>query len=184
MPANNPGKPAIPIGVNGTVLRNSGLFPENFIVNNPQFSNVTYNTNPGNSIYHSLQTSVTVRPTSGISWQGTYSWQKGIASGSSNFLNVTDRALDRGVQSSNRKHDFRTNGTFELPFGPNKWVLGNSSGVLARAIERWQLSAILNLTSGAPLSIVSTNTYIGASTVVDARTWWARSSFSNMDRLT
>jgi hypothetical protein len=148
-------------GQAGGLIRNSGLFPENFIVNNPQFSNVTYNTNPGNSIYHSLQTSVTVRPTSGISYQGTYSWQKGIASGTSGFLNVTDRALDRAIQSSSRKHDFRLNGTFELPFGPNRWVLGNSSGVLARAIEKWQLSAILNLASGAPLSITSTNTYIG-----------------------
>ena len=37
----------------GSLLRNGG-FPENFIVNNPQFNGVQYNTNPGNSIYHSL----------------------------------------------------------------------------------------------------------------------------------
>jgi hypothetical protein len=115
----------------------------------------------GNSIYHSLQTSVTVRPTSGISYQGTYSFQKGIEGGSSGFLNVTDRSLDRVIQSSSRKHDFRLNGTFELPFGPNRWILGNSSGVLARAIEKWQLSAILNMRSGQPLSVTGTNTYIG-----------------------
>jgi hypothetical protein len=159
--AQNPGLPVVPIGVNGSVLRYSGLFPENFIVNNPQFSGVQYNTNPGNSIYHSLQTSVTMRPTSGMSYQGTYSFQKGIESGSSGFLNVTDRSLNRAIQDSSRKHDFRLNGTFELPFGPNRWVLGNSSGVLARVIEKWQLSAILNMRSGAPLSITGTNTYIG-----------------------
>jgi hypothetical protein len=159
--AQNPGLPVVPSGISGSVLRYSGLFPENFIVNNPQFNGVQYNTNVGNSIYHSLQTSLTLRPTGGISYQGTYSFQKGLEGGSSGFLNVTDRSLNRGIQESSRKHDFRLNGTFELPFGPSKWILGNSSGVLARAIEKWQLSAILNLRSGAPLSITSTNTYIG-----------------------
>jgi hypothetical protein len=148
-------------GLAGGLIRNSGLFPENFIVNNPQFSSVQYNTNSGNSIYHSLQTSVTLRPTSGISYQATYGFQKGIEGGSTGFLNVTDRSLNRAIQDSSRKHDFRLNGTFELPFGPSRWVLGNSSGVLARMIEKWQLSAILNMRSGAPLSITGTNTYIG-----------------------
>ena len=150
-------------GQGGGLVRNSGLFPENFIANNPQFSNVQFNTNPGNSIYHSLQTSVTVRPISGISYQGTYAWSKGISSGTTGFLNVLDRALDRAIQGSSRAHEFRFNGTFELPFGPNKLLFGNSSGILARAIEKWQLSAILNLASGAPLSITGTNTYIGGS---------------------
>jgi hypothetical protein len=148
-------------GQAGGLIRNSGLFPENFIVNNPQFNGVTFNTNPGNSIYHSLQTSVTVRPTAGISYQGTYAWSKGIASGNTGFLNVTDRALDRAIQDSSRAHEFRLNGTFELPVGPNRWLLGNSSGILARALEKWQLSVILNLASGEPLNITGTNTYIG-----------------------
>jgi len=161
VPAQNPGLPVVPSGVAGSALRYSGLFPENFIVNNPQFSSVQYNTNVGNSIYHSLQTSVTLRPTSGISYQATYGFQKGIEGGSTGFLNVTDRSLNRGIQDSSRKHDFRLNGTFELPFGPNRWVLGRSSGVLARVIEKWQLSAILNMRSGSPLSITGTNTYIG-----------------------
>jgi hypothetical protein len=46
---------------------------------------------------------------------------------------------------------FRTNGTFNLPFGPNQLLFGNSSGVLARVIEGWQMSWIVNLNSGVPL---------------------------------
>ena len=42
-------------------------------------------------------------------------------------------------------HSLRTNGMVELPLGPNKLVLGNSSGWLARAVERWQLGLIYNL---------------------------------------
>jgi hypothetical protein len=44
-----------------------------------------------------------------------------------------------------------------LPFGPNKLLLGNSSGWLARAVERWQLGLIYNLSSGAPTSITAAN---------------------------
>ncbi len=152
-------------GQGGGLVRNGGL-PENFIVNNPQFSNATLQTNPGSSIYHSMQTQVTFRPTSGLSYQGTYVWSKSI-SGCANatctsWTNVLDRSLDRSLQDSHRAHEFRLNGAWELPFGPNRLVLGNSGGVLARLVEQWQLSWILNLTSGAPLSIQSTNTYVGS----------------------
>jgi hypothetical protein len=45
------------------------------------------------------------------------------------------------------------NGTMELPIGPNKLLFANSSGWVARLIERWQTSFILNLSSGSPASV-------------------------------
>ena len=45
------------VGQAGSVLRCNG-YPENFIVANPQFSTVTYNSNLGNSHYHSMQAQV------------------------------------------------------------------------------------------------------------------------------
>jgi len=47
------------------------------------------------------------------------------------------------------------NGTVELPFGPNKLLFANSSGWVARLIERWQTSLILNLSTGSPASVVA-----------------------------
>src|SRR5262249_55207193 len=121
--------------------------------------------NPNNSIYHSLQSQVTLRPTQGSNLQATYSFQRGIASNTTGiattWINVLDRDLDRSLQGSSRKHDFRLNGTFELPIGPNKLLLANSSGTLARLVEKWDVSVILNLLSGTPLDITGTNTYIG-----------------------
>ncbi|HEY2383738.1 MAG TPA: TonB-dependent receptor [Terriglobia bacterium] len=140
-----------------------GPEPANFITNNPQFLNVNLQSNPGSSIYHSLQTQMTLRPVQGISYQATYSFQRGIdnfGSGTS-WLNVLNRNLDRTVQTTSHKHDFRINGTFELPVGPNRLLLRNSSGVLARIVEQWNASAIVNLVSGSPLSITGTNTYLG-----------------------
>jgi len=51
----------------------------------------------------------------------------------------------------------RTNGTFELPFGPNKLFLKNSSGALARIVEQWQLGVIYTLSSGGWTSITTNN---------------------------
>ncbi|MBI2150294.1 MAG: hypothetical protein HYU27_06780 [Acidobacteria bacterium] len=93
-------------------------------------------------------------------------WSKSISgcanSTCTSWVNVLNRSLDRSLQDSHRAHDFRINGAWELPFGPNRLLLGNSRGLLSRLAERWQLSWILNMTSGAPLSLSSTNTYIGS----------------------
>ena len=64
-------------GDGGGLIRNGG-FPENFIVNNPQFNGVTFSTNPGSSTYHSMQAQLTFRPSSGLSYQATYVLSKAL----------------------------------------------------------------------------------------------------------
>ena len=147
-----------PTGSNGRVLRNSGLFPENFFVTNPQFRTANYTTNFGHSNYHSLQTQLSIRPIAGISGSMTYTWSKGMSLANS----LTD-PLDRSeaIQTSQRPHEFRANGQFELPLGPNKLLFGGSSGWFARAIERWQMSWIMNLSSGAWSNITAVNRMYG-----------------------
>ena len=54
-------------------------------------------------------------------------------------------------------NDFRANGTFELPVGPDKLLFAGSSGWVARAIERWQLGFILWLSDGAPRNFKASN---------------------------
>jgi hypothetical protein len=145
---------------NGGLLRSSGSFPENFIAANPQFSQVIVTT-ADNSIYHSLQTQMTLRPTRGIQYLATYTWSKSlgvISNGVAGFTDPTNAFADYTVQPTHRSHAFRSYGTFELPFGPNRFLGGRSSGWVARLIEGWQLGAIVNLTSGAPLTVVGGNT--------------------------
>jgi hypothetical protein len=50
-------------------------------------------------------------------------------------------------------HSLRLNGGFELPIGPNKLLWGNSSGWVARLIERWQAAIIFNLSGSTSNSI-------------------------------
>jgi hypothetical protein len=51
-------------------------------------------------------------------------------------------------------HDLRTNGAIELPLGPDKLFFKNSSGIVARLIERWQAGIILNLSAGRPSTVL------------------------------
>jgi hypothetical protein len=126
-------------------------FPENYLVANPQLNNATYAANLGRNNFHSLQVNVTMRPIHGISFQGNYTWAKSMILPSSGYNDPLNREFDHSM-GLERAHDFRMNGTFELPFGPNKLLFPNSSGWLARVIERWQASFILNLSTGSPAS--------------------------------
>jgi hypothetical protein len=159
--ALNPGLPPIPALVNGAVLRQNG-YPENFIVANPQFGAINFITNNASNNYHSLNAQVTVRPANGITSQSTYSWSRNLGVALSGGLGATftdplNRAADYGILPDTRVHDFRTNGIFTLPFGPSQLLFGNSSGLVARLIEGWQLSWIVNVNSGAPLDITAQN---------------------------
>ncbi len=151
----------------GGTLRSSGLFPENFISTNPQFTSITYRNNSDSSNYHSLQTQVTLRPTHGVTYQTTYTWSRSLAvSGGVNstggfnglYRDLQNRNADYSLQPTHRTHDFRAFGTYELPFGPGKLLARNRSGLFARAIEGWKIGTILNVSSGAPLNVVGATT--------------------------
>jgi len=113
---------------------------------------------------------ITLRPTAGVNLQSSYTWSKllgrstAAAERGGNFTLPFDRGGDYTLQLGDRRHDFRTNGTFALPFGPQKLLLGRSSGVLARIVENWQMSWIVNLNSGDPQNL-STYTNINNAAV-------------------
>ncbi len=151
----NPSLPDIPAGVNGTVLRFNG-FPENFIVTNPQFAAVNMVSAITANNYHSMEAQLTLRETHGVSLQGTYTFSRNTGMGGT-YTNPVDRHPDYTVLGDTRTHDFRTNGAFALPMGPNKLFFANSSGALARIIEDWRAGWIVNINSGAPTSITAQN---------------------------
>ena len=142
-------------------LPGSGLttrcFAEDYLAANPQVSTATYNGNLGRSNYHALQVGFTLRPTQGFSIQSTYSWAKAMQLPGSGYTDPLMREIDR-IRSVDQLHNLRTNGTVELPIGPNKLLFGNSSGWVARLIERWQTSFILNMSTGQPSSITGAGT--------------------------
>jgi len=156
----------------GSVLRNSGKFPENFIRANPQVANSVMETSLGHANYHSLQTQVSLRPTAGVSTQLTYTWSRnlGMAPGEgpngtgATFTDPTNQAADYTLQGTHRKHVVVNYGTFALPIGPQKMLFGRSSGAAGRLLENWQASWIVNLSSGAPLTVGAQSMLYGLGT--------------------
>jgi hypothetical protein len=134
-------------------------------VTNPQFTNAYMVAAINSNNYHSMEAQVTLRPTQGLSMQGTYTWSRntGVSAGVG-ITNPVDRHAEYAILGDTRKHDFRTNGTFDLPIGPNKLFFRNSSGPLARALEGWKTGWIVNVNSGAPTSIAAQSMLYGNGT--------------------
>jgi len=112
---------------------------------------------------------LTARPLQGISVSATWVWAKSMYVPSNpvgGFIDPANRTLNYTTQNIN-KHSIRMNGTVELPIGPNKWLLGNSSGWLARAVERWQTNFIFNGASGTPTSFTPGISHFYASSGYD-----------------
>jgi hypothetical protein len=127
-------------------------FPEDYLVVNPQLTNATYNANLRGNNYHSLQGQFTLRPVHGINFQSTWAWTKSLGFDSNTWSDPLDRDANYR-QSVAGGHSLRLNGGFELPLGPNKLLLGNSSGWIARLLERWQTSVIFNLSGSSMNSL-------------------------------
>jgi len=159
----------VPAGqtIAGATLRSSGLFPENFISANPQFTTMEMRNNSDSSNYHSMQTQLTMRPKRGITYQTTWTWSRatGVAGNTptgggitATYRDFMNRKADYTVANFQRTHDFRGYGTFELPFGPGKFLGSGTHGLIAHLIEGWQFGSIVSLTTGAPLNVPARNT--------------------------
>jgi hypothetical protein len=165
-------------GVNGGLITQNG-FPDNFIVVNPQFGSVVMQANDDNSIYHSLQTSVTQRGSNFVG-QFSYVWSRNLGNSVAGNANASDttsnlrdprnRGLQRGLVGFHRTHNFKAHGTFDLPFGPGQMMLSNAPNWVNRLVEGWQIAGVFNWTSGAPLDFIS-----------DLDTLWARSNTTTAD---
>ncbi len=145
-------------GEAGGLLRNAKL-PENFIVANPQFLNANLTSNFANSTFHSMQVDLTKRFSAGWMLQSNFTWSRALGeqegSGQEmidSYRNGRNRRLDKRIMSFDRTFVFRNSGAVELPFGPGKRFFKNSTGVLSRFLERWQVSPIINVFSGEPFT--------------------------------
>jgi hypothetical protein len=161
--ANNIATIAVAGASSGTPATNPLLstpnrcFAENYISFSPQLGTTTYIDNTAHSSYNSVQGTITVRPTQGITYTANYSIIKSLALPGSGYADFRNMRLDYTDDSgSSHNYEFRSNGSFELPVGPNKLVMGNSSGWVARLVERWQMNVIYNVTSGSWTNITST----------------------------
>jgi hypothetical protein len=101
--------------------------------------------------YNALQITLAKQFTHGLSFNAAYAWQRATswASGFSTW----DKNAVKGRDSFLRQQQIVIYGLYELPFGKNKPFLSNYSSVMNYIVGGWQLSPVLNYSSGLPFSL-------------------------------
>jgi hypothetical protein len=120
-----------------------------------------------------MQMQVTKRLSHGFTNQTSYTWSRALGHGgtgdanpdrTSSYRNPRNLALDKALLTYHRTNAIRSNGTWELPFGPNRPFLSNAPALIQRLVEQWQFGGIFSWTSGSPLDITAPTASVTAST--------------------
>ena len=111
----------------------------------------------GENWYNALQITLQHRYTNGLSYSLAYTWSKSQDLGSTNGLsggvqNAYNLWGDKAVTNYNLPQVFAASWVYELPFGGGK-RLDAGNRVVNSIIGGWELSGILQLTSGAPYGV-------------------------------
>jgi hypothetical protein len=120
-------------------------------------------------MYHSMQLNLEKRFASGSILQSNYTFSRTLGEDEgdsqdlhSDYRNARDRHLDKRLLGFSLTHVLRNSGMFELPFGPDHKFLSKNNGILSHVLEKWQLGAIFNVFSGAPLGLFTDTTAFNA----------------------
>ncbi len=115
--------------------------------------------NGGRYRYNALQAEIRRRFTRGLSFQANYTFQKTLSDietdGQARFdpyLDNNNRNLDYARTDYDRTHSLNINAIYGLPFGRGKQFF-NQGGALERLFGGFQISSLINVSSGAPISI-------------------------------
>ena len=128
--------------------------------NNPDpYGSVDYKSDVGSSSYHALGVSLERRFSSGVSMQARYTYGHSINDGSvgggesNGPENINCLACDKGPSVFDIRHNFTANAIYELPFGPGKAYLSDSSGIVGKIVGGWSLSSVGIWHTGHPLTV-------------------------------
>jgi len=117
----------------------------------------------GNSSYNALQAEVVRRLSQGLQFRANYTWSKnldmnsGLTGAQANnqaqlVLDRNDLRRDWGPSALNITHQASISAHYELPFGPGKRWLGNTSVLGVKLIRGWQLNGLATLSIGFPFT--------------------------------
>jgi hypothetical protein len=136
---------------NSTLGSSANTTRNRFWVRFPQFSAVNVvGMNTARSNYHGLQVRLQKRFSQGLSVVANYTNSKTMEY---NAASVINERHYRTVSDVDRPQIFRFFATYELPFGRSRAVGSNWNPRLDHLIGGWEVSGVLKLTSGAPLSV-------------------------------
>lgn len=120
----------------------------------PNFSHMTLVEPGDNSSYNALQLTLERRFSRGLTLLSNYTYGKSIDTSSYNkqtgqtVTNPYNRGFDRGPSDFNHTHVFAFSGLWQIPGRP-------ANAVVRTLISGWQLSGILQMSSGEPIPLYS-----------------------------
>jgi hypothetical protein len=145
---------------NHPTLTNPTAVPYINILPNPAAGTIGLLTNDAKSRYDSLQMELRRRFANGLYFQANYTFSETTtnAVGGDQFyfepyLNNAQPELNNQRADFDLTHVFNFNGVYQLPFGKNRTFL-NQGGIVDKIFGGWEVSGILQWTSGTPISIV------------------------------
>lgn len=126
----------------------------------PRWNNVTLRDAGANSNYNALVAKVEKRFSKGFTFISSYTLSHSIDQGNESLdENLSGRAneynlsAERGNSSLDRRHNFITSFTYELPFGRGKVFGSDWNGALDAVLGGWQLGGILAVRTGFPFDV-------------------------------
>jgi hypothetical protein len=134
---------------------------------NQQFSSIIYLSNSADSVYHSLQTTLRKRYSSGLLLNVGYTFGKAIDDQSGDPVGTSynpttttasdshNLRLDRGRADFDRTHVLSITGIYDLPFGQGKPFFSSAHGIVQSIIGGWSVQGLNSVMSGEPYSIIS-----------------------------
>ncbi|HEU5339850.1 MAG TPA: TonB-dependent receptor [Edaphobacter sp.] len=104
-----------------------------------------------NTHYNALQVTLTKQFAHGLSVNANYAWQHAISWQNSYY--TWSHSATKGNDGFLRRQQFIAYGLYELPFGRNKPFGGHVNAVTNEIIGGWEVSPILNFSSGLPFTL-------------------------------
>lgn len=161
----------VPMPYYQQVLNSDGtISPSRYLAGNPtlmsQIGNISGTASNGNQSYNALQLVAQKRLAAGLQFNASYTYSKcmtdnlgyygqGGQSAQVNWYaqNIYNEAAEWGPCDYDAKSNFVANTVYALPFGRKQKFGGNMSKLADAVVGGWQVSGILSLHSGFPLSI-------------------------------
>lgn len=117
-------------------------------------------TNYSMSSYNAFQLDYTRRFSRGFSWQANYVFAMSLSDSSGDnqsnfeaFLDIDNAKLEKSRTPFDLRHAFKTNFTYDLPFGQGRRWAGSPNAIVSRVIGGWSISGLTTWQSGFPFSI-------------------------------
>jgi hypothetical protein len=149
-----------------TTLSGGRPLPANFLRPIPGYSSIQYMEFASNSNYNALQSQLTKRLSSKLTFHASYSWSKvlDVADTVSSPVNpvLNYKSRNYGPASFDRRQNLAINYVYSLPKLSDLW----NNGFARLAFDGWEVSAILSFISGAPMPI--NYTFVTATDVTGA----------------